>query len=249
MRATQSRSISELFDKCSLSEWEALTRFNQYHDLIKTAIELRSKELLDLQRDNMLQYVRDLISNVTPDPDQATAFAEIFERNRVDPKIFAQDLAKLLLKTEYKINGLRIWGVPNSCKTLIANCISAPFVCCYMNNHGSENEFFLSNMLNKAIIHCEELYVTPATAEDLKCVLAGQPMDVAKKFSEKQLLSRTPVLITSNHEHFGRNHLPPIDEQALVLRCFNYHFVSTYKPSVTLTWQQFYCYLFTLLPE
>lgn len=249
LRRTLSRSVSELFDKCTYNEWKDLTCYAGYHELIKVAIELRSKELLDMQRENMMGYVAKLVENIPIDYEQFANFSEIFTINNIMPFEFAEYLAFLLLKSDHKINAMRFFGVPNSCKTLIANCISAPFVCCYMNNHGSENEFFLSNMLNKSIIHCEELYVTTATCEDFKCILGGQPLDVSKKFNEKQLLSRTPIIITTNHTKFGRGHLGLIDEEALRLRCYNFNFVKEFKPSCTLTWQQFYKYCFSMLPD
>lgn len=175
--------------------------------------------------------------------EQFHEFNNLFRKNCINPKQFAHDVKFIFDKKDPKINALRLVGVPNSGKTLIANCLVDPFICCYMNNHGSENEFFLSNMLNKSIILCEELYITTATAEDFKSILGGQNIDVAKKHCEKQLLSRTPVIITSNYDLFGRGHLPPLDENALQLRCKNYDFISPYKPKIRLTSSQFYLFL------
>lgn len=173
------------------------------------------------------------------------ALSYIFRINNVNPSEFGHSLKKVLTKSHKKINSLRIVGCPNSGKTLLANCIVAPFICCYSNNHGSENEFFISNFLNKAAILCEELYITIATAEDFKSILAGQPIDVAKKFSEKQLLSRTPCIITSNYEKFGRGHLSQTDENALKIRCENFRFNTPIdKELYTIEWQQLYLFLF-----
>lgn len=184
-----------------------------------------------------------------PDLESFEAIDEIFNRNQVNPKLFALAVRNVLSKSKLKINCLRIYGAPNSGKTLIANCIVKPFICCYNNNHGSENEFYMANMLNKSIILCEELYITIATAEDFKSVLGGQPIDIAKKFNEKQLLSRTPVVITSNYERFGRGHLSQTDENALKIRCENFCFNYEVSPKVTIEWQQLYLYLMTFLDE
>lgn len=184
-----------------------------------------------------------------PDLESFQAIDEIFLKNQVNPKAFAQAVKSVLSKSKLKINCLRIFGAPNSGKTLIANCIVKPFICCYNNNHGSENEFYMANMLNKSIILCEELYITIATAEDFKSVLGGQPIDIAKKFNEKQLLSRTPVVITSNYERFGRGHLSQTDENALKIRCENFCFNYEVSPRVTIEWQQLYLYLMTFVDE
>ena len=175
-------------------------------------------------------YARNKALKHYPEVSQFEEFQNIFDINGIDTQHFAECLIKVLSKTDHKVNTLRLIGTPNSGKTLIANCIVEPFICCYMNNHGSENEFFVSNMLNKSIILCEELYITIATAEDFKSILGGQPIDIAKKFNEKQLLSRTPVIITSNYERFGRGHLPPTDEHALSIRTHTFRFKNEIKP-------------------
>lgn len=237
------RSISELYDKCAYFEWEMLCEMTNYHELLKTGLELYIKRKLCDQRENMWDYALKLAHREVIDLDQYNEIHKIFVANGINACDFRYDLEAVLKKSEFKINSMRFVGIPNSGKSLIANCIVEPFICCYMNNHGSENEFFMSNMLNKSIILCEELYITIATAEDFKSVLGGQPLDIAKKFNEKQLLSRTPVIITSNYERFGRGHLPPMDELALRLRCYNYEFKTEIRPMYKITWPQLYLYL------
>lgn len=239
----KSRSISELYDKCTFDEWQKVCEFSNYHDLLKTGIELYVKYNLDKQRENMWKYALDIATKESPDIKQFDEFIKIFKGNSIDPVKFSHAVFQILSKTDPKINTIRLIGTANSGKTLIANCIAEPFITCYNNNHGSENEFYLSNFLNKSIILCEELYITIATAEDMKSVLGGQPIDIAKKFNEKQLLSRTPVIITSNYSKFGRGHLSPIDENALALRCHTFNFHKAYKPACRLTSVQFYLYL------
>lgn len=243
VRKTESRSISELYDKCSYDDWLKVCEYQNYHELIKTALELYIKHNLDIQRENLGKYALKKYSSMTIDPIQQKELRYIFLMQKVDPKIFCRNLIELLKKQHFKKNCLRIWGCINSCKTLIANCITEPFIKCYMNNHGSENEFFMSNMLNKAIIHCEEIYITIATAEDFKSVLGGQPIDIAKKFNEKQTLSKTPVIITSNYYKFGRGHLSVLDECALRERCYDYNFDTEYKPKCKITTEQFYIFV------
>lgn len=198
---------------------------------------------LDLQRVDMFKYACMYALSENSDPVAFAEFDKIFNLNNINISYFVKCLKSVLNKTERKINAMRLIGVPNSGKTLLANCICEPFITCYNNNHGSENEFYLSNMLNKSIILCEELYVTVATAEDFKSVLGGQPIDIAKKFSEKQLLSRTPVIITSNYDRLGRGHLSQTDENALRLRCFTFDFNLPFQPAIKLTSCQFYLYI------
>lgn len=239
------RSTSELFDKCLFAEWQEVSALPNYHELIKTALELYIKYNLDMQRENLWKYATTRALCEKVDNDQFTQFDRIMYGNNIRPSTLANAIKDVLTKSDPKINAIRFVGTANSGKTLLANCLCDPFITCYNNNHGSENEFYLSNMLNKSIILCEELYITIATAEDMKSVLGGQPIDIAKKFNEKQLLSRTPVIITSNYARFGRGHLPPIDETALSLRCHTFNFSNQVKPTCKLTSSQFYLYLLT----
>lgn len=239
--------MSELYDKCTFENWQEITKFPNYHELIKTALELFIKKQLDCQRLNLWKYACDIARKTSTDFAQFGELDKLFSFNKISPADFALAVKKILEKSEPKINCLRLIGVPNSCKSLLSNLIVEPFICCRMNNHGSENEFFMSNMLNKSIIQCEELYLTIATAEDFKSVLGGQALDIAKKFNEKQLLQRTPVVVTSNHTRFGRGHIPPVDENALAIRTYTYQFSIPYKPEVKIEWQQLYQYLLSYL--
>lgn len=243
LKKTQSRSISELYDKCKYEDWCYLCQFPDYIPLIKTGIELYVKECLDLQRKNLFKYACNIALKSDVDERQQNEIHRLLTSNCINIQDFCVKFRKFMECSEIKINGFRIYGAPNSGKSLIANCIVKPFICCFMNNHGSENEFFLSNMLNKAIILCEELYITIATAEDMKSVLGGQPIDIAKKFNEKQMLSRTPCVITSNWPRFGRGHIPQTDEEALTLRCFNFVFNCQFVPACKIEWQQFYLFV------
>lgn len=240
---TKSRSTSELYDNCTFQDWQRIICIPNYHELIKSAIELYIKYLLDIQRVDLWDYAMNECKNIEINNEQYNEIKKIFYINNVDPFEFATNI-KLWMKCSLnKKNGFRITGEFDSGKSLIATSICYPFVKCHMNNHGSENEFFLSNMLNKSLILCEELFVTPATCEDMKSILGGAPIDISKKFNEKQILKRTPTFCTSNHKLFGRGFLNPIDENALAIRCFNYTFTHRFTPSCLIEWQQVYLFL------
>lgn len=241
------RSTSELYDKCTYNDWKELCEYLNYHELVKTGIELYVKYKLNKQRENMFSYACKQALEEKPIEEIQLEFKRLFKTNKICPREFSKNLLTILNKKENKLNTLRLWGVPNSGKTLIANCIAKPFITCYNNNHGSENEFYMSNFLNKSLLLCEELYITVSTAEDMKSVLGGQPIDIAKKFNEKQLLCRTPVIITSNHAKFGRGHLSPTDENALCLRCISYQFTHEFKPRAQLSSNQFYLFVISNL--
>lgn len=230
----QVRSISELYDKCTPEEWAELMYVADInlHKHLNIALEMYIKELLTLQRHNrwswFVKYAQDL-------PEEINEIKQILNLNKIDFEMFANDVYFLFNMVDPKMNCLRLIGVPNSGKTLLAQLLCQPFISAYVNNHNSENEFYLSSFLNKAVCLCEELMITPATAEDFKSILGGQPIEISKKYTTKQTLIRTPIIVTSNHDKFGRGHLAPLDEVALSLRCMTHRFSTQYKPKVQVT--------------
>lgn len=228
------RSTSELYDQCTSDEWSELiyAADTKIHNHVNTALELFIKDSLVLQREDRWGWFIKYSENI---PAEINEFKQLFCAQNIDIINFANDLYDLLQCVDSKKNCLRMIGVANSGKTLIAQLIAKPFISAYVNNHNSENEFYLSSFLNKSICLCEELMCTPATAEDFKSILGGANIDISKKYSSKQMLTRTPIIVTSNHKTFGRGHLPPVDENALSLRCYQYNFVSQFKPKLTLT--------------
>lgn len=228
------RSISELYDQCEPSEWADLvyTADVNLHKHLNIALELFIKDSLSLQRsDRWLWFIKHAEYNC----DEVIELHKLFAAQNIDVTDFSNAVYSLLRCTDPKINCLRLIGTPNSGKTLIAQMIASSFISAYVNNHNSENEFYLSGFLNKAICICEELMITPATAEDFKSILGGAKIDISKKYTSKQILIRTPIIVTSNHQNFGRGHLNPADEQALSLRCHTFIFKTPYRPKFQIS--------------
>lgn len=236
------RVESELFDKCSSDEFASLVYLcPDYHKAVKPALDIFVKDSLDLQRLNRWEY---MIAHGVYNEEEELEILRLFHHQNIDPVKFAFDL-KSVLNCDYpKVNTFKIWGVKDSGKSLIAMSIADPFIASYSSNHGSENEFFLSNFVNKSVILCEELYVTQATCEDFKSILGGNFIDISKKHVDKQILSRTPIILTSNYNSFGRGHLSNIDEQALQGRCIVYNFSSEFKPNCMINPSSLFHFLY-----
>lgn len=229
----KARTISELYDKCTADEFSSLVYYSfDYHKCLLSALEIFIKDSLELQRRHRWEY---LLSISAPNMEEEAEILRLFQTQRVNPIEFANCLKEVLLCNHPKINCLKIYGVPNSGKSLLASLIVSPFITCYANNHGSENEFFMSNFLNKSVILCEELYITQATCEDFKSILGGAAIDISKKHQEKQIWSRTTVIVTSNFKKYGRGHLSPLDEQALEKRQYEFHFPMPFTPKCNIT--------------
>lgn len=228
------RSISELYDQCSAVEWAELLYAADVnlHKHLNISLEMYLKEILNFQREDRWLWFIQYAENI---PEEVSEFRRLLDAQNIDVNAFSNAVYDLLRCTDPKKNCLRLIGTPNSGKTLIAQLIASAFVSGYVNNHNSENEFYLSSFLNKAICICEELMITPATAEDFKSILGGAKLEISKKYTAKQTLIRTPIIVTSNHDKFGRGHVAPADETALALRCYTFRFNSAYQPKITLS--------------
>lgn len=228
------RSISEVYNLCTSDEWAALIyATSNYNKDLQIGLDLFIKDSLELQRRDRWEW---LISKQKFLPTQEHEILNILCGNNIDPQYFAECVREVFLcDPASKKNCIKLYGLPNSGKSLIGQLLCENFICSYNSNHGSEQPFFFSNFLNKSIVLCEELFVTPATIEDYKSILGGACIDIDKKYNEKQLLCRTPIIITSNHKLFGRGHLHHVDEAALNTRCYCFEFSYEYKPSCTVT--------------
>lgn len=172
------RSVSELFDQCTADEWADLVYIADVnlHKYLNVAYELFVKENLYLQRQDRWGW---FVKNAENIPHEVSQLRELFYQQGIGIPNFANSLFDILQEQNPKINTLRLVGVPNSGKSLLAQLIVAPFISAYVNNHNSENEFYLSSFLNKSVCLCEELMCTPATAEDFKSILAGAKIDIS----------------------------------------------------------------------
>ncbi|GBO20247.1 hypothetical protein AVEN_188044-1 [Araneus ventricosus] len=229
----KARSGAELYNLCTSEEWASLIYANLYCSKdIQVALDLFFKDSLELQCSNRWKW---LLSQEQGLPEQETEIVNCLLAQEINPVYFVKCVRDVLqCNPKLKINCIKLLGLPNSGKSLIAQLICRNFICSYNSNHGSEESFF-SNFLNRAIVLCEELYITKATVEDYKSILGGAPLDIEKKHVDKQILCRTPIIITSNYILFGRGYLAPVDENAFTSRCYYFEFTKEFKPSCTVT--------------
>lgn len=240
-------SISALYDTCTSEEWaELIYKANgDVTPFIKVGLDLFIKDNLDMQRQNRSSWLFSKADN--GDVNAVIELNNLFRENNIDPIEFCKAVNDVLLCVHEKKNTLLLVGPPSTGKTLIARMICDNFICAYVNNHNSENEFYLSCFLNKTLVLCEELLVTPATCEDFKSILGGAPLLISKKYNDKQILTRTPVIITSNHLKFGRGHLKQLDEDALQTRCYLFNFTIPASPARHFTTADFCLFFLTNL--
>lgn len=205
---------------------------------IALTLSIYIKEELDHQRNNLLSIV------VAKPHGNPKLIHDLLLNIGIDPLEFALAVINVLNKSLPKKNCIFIYGPVNSCKTILAQCITYRLITCYATNHGSLGDFYFAPFLNKAIINLEELQVTCATADDYKSILGGAPLDINRKhIIERQRLTRVPIIITSNYDKFGRGMIPGLDEEALQERCFRFHTLKNYAPPCPITHIDFSAWL------
>nr|DAC81433.1 TPA_asm: NS1 [Tasmanian devil feces monodnaparvovirus 2] len=231
----QCTNYSEFFQKVPY-EIFYLTLLN-HNERYKSQIECAC---LAFQRIRFDRETKDRWSHLIKDKAEVTQtelneWDRFFKCHGTNVNQFGQAIKNTLTCKDQKINCLKLIGPPSTGKTMIVNLIASKFLTHYCTMCGSKSDFYYDGMCNKSLIVVEEIFVIPQQADDFKSIMCGAPLSVNKKFHDKQSLSRTPMLITSNHNLFGRGHLAQADEQALNSRCYIFNFNSAFHPQCSMT--------------
>lgn len=228
IRKYRCESESDYYSRTTSGEYTelAIKYHINYSRTINLFIDVFLKEEIEFQREHMWDII------TLPPHGNAENFDKLLKGIGLPVWDFFHAVKNLLLMKHEKKNCIFIYGPVNSCKTIIAQCITNRFITCYATNHGSLGDFYFSPFLKKTIINLEELQVTCATADDYKSILGGAPLDLNRKHVvDRQRMYRTPIVITSNFDKFGRGMISGLDEEALQARCYRFHTLSSYQPN------------------
>ena len=179
--------------------------------------------------------------NLIPD----NPFNDFFKANGINPKEFATVFVKWLTGKNGKRNVLKLQGPYNTGKSMLSKCITKPFHTAYVGKHALVkcSDFLYQSFHKKSLIALEEPIIKPGIANDMLSFFAGDPLDVNVKYKAPVTISRTPVIVTSNHSTFGQSFLSQTDEQALLQRCVVYHINTPFTPKIQMTSKMFYSFV------
>lgn len=126
---------------------------------------------------------------------------KIFKHNNEDLMKFVAALIPIMDKTFNKINSVLFLGPPNGGKTLIAESIARTCIF-YINiqNFEKGNNFYLQDLVNMRCGLINEPHVCQEKIETFKNICEGLDVAIDVKYKTAQILKRTPLIITSNHE-------------------------------------------------
>lgn len=219
---------SEFFEKVPSHKYEF--QYRKHHRNFKFLVSMEIE--IFLQKNYKLECEDPWGLICRPPHGNKDKFETLLKGMNLDIPYFMNCLYTVFNKLHDKKNTIRLVGPVDACKTLCIELILDRFICKrFITNHGSLSDFYLSQLQNCSVYHLEELFVTPATADDFKSVLGGKSLDVNTKHCiKRQRLSRTPGFITTNYNQMGRGMIIPLDEHALNMRCFSFILSNAYKP-------------------
>lgn len=199
------------------------------------------------ERDNISVLIESLFQKVRAKRgylhSEYLEWKRLFDENNICIKTFVKDVKMILCMHHPKINCLFINGVSNSGKSLLIYSISKPFLYTALSNFKTGGDFIYEGALLSTIIVVDEIAVSKTVAPDFKQLLGGSSITIAKKHSTHQLLTRRPVLITSQYTQLGMGWLPAADELAFRNRMKIYslksEFISTCNLSYESLWLLF----------
>ncbi|KAA3670234.1 uncharacterized protein DEA37_0006223, partial [Paragonimus westermani] len=102
----------------------------------------------------------------------------LLQQNNINKDEFLGDLTKVMNKKETRKNAFVIEGPTTTGKSLMLKMICDNYIYGTVQRSGDHSQFFLMNLLNKAIALMEEPRITTLTVNDFKELLGGTPFDI-----------------------------------------------------------------------
>ncbi|KAA3680352.1 uncharacterized protein DEA37_0004125, partial [Paragonimus westermani] len=116
----------------------------------------------------------------------------LLQQNNINKDDFLGDLTKVMNKKETRKNAFVIEGPTTTGKSLMLKMICDNYIYGTVQRSGDHSQFFLMNLLNKAIALMEEPRITTLTVNDFKELLGGTPFDIHVKHQKDERLPRIP---------------------------------------------------------
>lgn len=228
--------ISQIHQKFSIDELMTIIAKNGniYKDVIRQAITYNNRKKVEYERNTKYTILyRDKIFN-----DECKCSSEehregkewikrLLLENNINPEDFLVKIENIFDRKKDKINGIVFEGPTNTGKSLLCNLIIYPYTYGTASRRGDQTNFHMENLLHKSIAVMEEPRITGVTVDDFKQLLGGETFQVDVKYQEKDWLTRTPTIITTN-EDIGLR-LSKLDREALLSRIYLFNFKKQIK--------------------
>lgn len=126
-----------------------------------------------------------------------------YNNSLVSVKQFLSSLLSLVDKRSGKKNTMYIWGDSNAGKNFFFDTVTHFFINCGMIANPSKYERFpFMDCVDRRIIMWNEARLDPHSYEDIKQILAGDPLKAHIKHTAPFTIYKTPVLVLANRQIF-----------------------------------------------
>ncbi|QOR29555.1 nonstructural protein [Bat-associated densovirus 4] len=116
-----------------------------------------------------------------------------------------KDLFDILEKNISKMNTICIVSPPNSGKTWFVDMISAFYINIgQIGNFNKNSAFPLNDCVSKRLLIWNEPNIEPSAYDTCKMLLGGDPCPANVKYQSGHVITKTPVIITTNKEVFPK---------------------------------------------
>ncbi|VDP30542.1 unnamed protein product [Echinostoma caproni] len=200
------RTLAELKD--ALSYDDRLNLYAEHGPSWKETAELTCEAYVErLRKDqettSLHEYIaRNNHNRTCQKPTSTTAGCQWLDQllavNHIDKNRFLTQVTNIMNKKEQRINAFVIQGPTTTGKSLMLNLLTENYIYGTVQRSGDHSQFYLMNLLNKAVALMEEPRITPLTVNDFKELLGGRQFDIHVKHQPDARLRRLPVLISTN---------------------------------------------------
>jgi hypothetical protein len=169
-------------------------------NIIKTLIKIHNIETLQSIKTTHFYQIIHNISLHEVNPKNVSWLTKLFRSNNINiPHFFSHFLAIHSMNIT-KINSFILQGPTNTGKSLLLNILLTDAKPTRIARERDKSNFHLDQLPNSTSVIFEEPIIDQTTIGTWKLLLEGAPLPTDMKHSDKELINRLPIFITTNQQ-------------------------------------------------
>jgi hypothetical protein len=141
----------------------------------------------------------------------------LFTVNNINIPLFFSHFIAIHSMALTKINSLILQGPTNTGKSLLLHLLLSDTFPTRIARERDKSNFHLDQLPNATLVF-EEPIIDPTTIGTWKLLLEGAPVPTDMKHTDKELINRLPIFITTNHPIWNwvsTDDIPPLKQRTL----------------------------------